>query len=123
MVLEHQRLLRIVFLIRLRSDVESGPLDLNVILNEYAIVNDRHVAWRYYGSVLGKARSAKENVVALPLTRLAARVDHRDVLLVDARSLAVRVSAIVIGIEHLNFVPSLKKHSAISALLAFAFDL
>ncbi len=122
MVLEHQRFPEIVFLIRVRSDVNGGPLELDVILNEHAIMNDRHVTWCHDGPILGKAGSAEENVVALPLTWFAARVDEWDVLLVNARSLAVRISGIVVRIQDLNLVPSLEKDPAIGATLSFAFD-
>ena len=123
MILEHERFLWIVFLIRLESDIGGGPLELDVILNEYAIMNDRHVTWCHHGPILGKAGSAEENVVALPLTWFAARVDERDVLLVNARGLAVRISRIVVRVQDLNLVPSLEKDSAIRATLSFAFDL
>lgn len=122
MILQHQRRLGIVFLIIRWSAVESCPLDLDVILNEDAIMNDREVRRRHHLAVLIHAWSAKENVIALPLTWFAARVHHRDVLLVNARRLSIRVSAIVVRVEDLNLVVSLKKHSAVASLLSFAFD-
>lgn len=123
MVLQYQRLLEIVFLIRLWSDVDGGSLELDVIMNEHTVMKDCHGPWRDHGSIPGKAWSAKENVEALPFTGFTARVHYRDMLLVNARRLAVRISAIVVGIEDLNLVPSLKEHSAIAAILSFALDL
>src|SRR5688500_19980987 len=86
-------------------------------------MNDCHVPRRDHASILGKPRSAEEDVVALPLTRLTARVYDGDMLLVDGRSLAIRVSAIVVRVEDLHLVPALKEHSAIAAILSFALDL
>src|SRR5687767_13769068 len=86
-------------------------------------MEDRHVGRRQHSSIFGKARSAKDNVVALPLTRFAARVHERNMILVNARSLAIRISTIVIRVQNLNHVPSLKKNSAVAAILSFAFDL
>ena len=117
MVLQHERLPETVFLIRLRSDVDSGALELNVIVNEHTIVHDDHVTWCHHLPIVGKAGSAEENVVALPLAWLAARVHQRDVLLVNARRLTVRISSIDIGIQDLNFVPALKKYTAVATLL------
>src|SRR5688500_2150697 len=39
MVLQYQRLLEIVFLIRLWSDVYGRPPELDVIMNQHAVVN------------------------------------------------------------------------------------
>lgn len=122
MILKHDWFLRIVFLIRLQSDISGGAFELDVILNEHTIVKNRHGARRHHCPILGKARSAEKNVVALPLSRFAARVHERDVLLVNATSLAIRISAIVVRIQHLNFVAFLKKHSAVGSTLSVTFD-
>ena len=122
MILEHQRFPGIVLLIVRWAAVESRSLDLDVILNEDAIMNDREIRRRHYLAIIIHARSTKENVVALPLTWFAAGVHKRDVLLVNARRLSIRVSAIVVRVQHLNLVVFLKKHSAVAALLSFAFD-
>src|SRR5205823_14877804 len=95
----------------------------DVILHEYAIVNDREVRRRHHLAILIHARCAEENVIALPLTWFAARVHKRDVLFVNACRLSVRVSAIVVRVEDLNLVVSLKKDSTVPSLLSFPFDL
>ncbi len=74
MILEHQWLLQIVFLIRWYSDVNGVPFDLDMILNEHAIVNDRQIRWCDHGSIFGETRSAEQNVIAFchsPGLRLA----------------------------------------------------
>src|SRR5688572_17457767 len=123
MVLQYQRLPEIVLFIRLWSNVDGSPPELDVIMNEHAVMNDCHVPRRGHGPVLGKPWSAEEDVVALPLARLTARVHNGDMLLVNGRSLAVRVSAIVVRVQDLHLVPALKEHSAIAAILSLALDL
>src|SRR5206468_10703315 len=92
------------------------------VLNEDAVMNHGEVRRRYHLAIPIHARSAKENVVALPLTWFATRVHQRDVLLVNARRLSIRESAIVVGVEDLNLIVSLKKYAAVAPLLSFAFD-
>jgi hypothetical protein len=58
MILEHQRFLEIMFLIRRRAGVKGGPLELDVILNEDTVMKNGHVGWRHNGPIVGKARSA-----------------------------------------------------------------
>ena len=123
MILKHQWLSGIVLLVVRWSAVESRSLDLDVILHEYAIVNDREVRRRHHLAILTHARCAEENVIALPLTRFAARVHKRNVLFVNACRLSIRVSPVVVRVQDLNLVVSLKKYSAVASLLSVAFDL
>src|SRR5687768_1100886 len=92
-------------------------------MNEHTVMKHCHVTPRDHAAILGKPWSAEAYVVALPLTRLAARVHVGDMLLVNGRSLAIRVSAIVVRVQNLNLVPALKEHSAIAAILSFTLDL
>src|SRR5215211_1813825 len=96
MVLEHDRLFCAVFLIRLHADIGGGAPDLDVILDEHTVVNNGNGAWRHYRPILAKPQRSEEDVVRLPLARFSARVHERDVLLVNARSLAVRIRSIVV---------------------------
>src|SRR5438477_10327781 len=122
MILKHQRLSGIVLLIVRWSAIESRSLYLDVILNQDAVMNDGEVRRRHDLAIFIHSRSAKENVIALPLTRFAARVHQRDMLFVNACRLSIRVSAIVVRVEDLNLVVSLKKYAAVPSLLSFAFD-
>src|SRR5579859_1990398 len=61
----------------------------------------------------------EDDVVGLPLTRLAGGVDQRGVLAVDRSGLAVEVGFVLIRVEDLQFVPSLQNNSAVAPALAF----
>src|SRR5262249_31589192 len=94
-----------------------------MVLHEHAVVQNRNVGWSCDTAARRKTRSAIENVVALPLAGLAARVHKRDVLFVKARRLSVRIRDVVVRVEHLDLVAALQEHAAVAAALAFAFDL
>src|SRR5207244_1467595 len=61
-------------------------------------------------------------VIRLPLARLATGIDQWRVLFVNGAGLAMVIGFVVVGIEHLNFIPAGEINTAISAPLPVAFD-
>ena len=68
--------------------------EFRVVLNENAVVDDCD-GGRAYQLTVFKARRAKDDVVGLPFTGLAARIDQWWVLAVDATGLTVGVGQIL----------------------------
>ena len=109
------------------GDVERGsvvvgqPVDLDVVLNEHAVVQHRDPRPVDDLSLLVEFRGVEDDVVRLPLAGLARSIHQRRVLLVDRAGLTVVVSLILIRVEDLHLVALHQEYAAVAAFLAFAF--
>src|SRR5262245_48565234 len=72
----------------------------NMILNEYAVVKHGERT-RFDFAIRSRLRGVKDDVVGLPLARLARRIHQWCIVSVERARLAVGVSLVVVGIEHL----------------------
>ena len=92
-------------------------------MQHHTVVQHRDISRLQQCSVLGELRSLEQDVVGLPLARLATRVHHRRTLLVDRTALSIEVRLVLIGIEDLHLVASHQINAAIAASLSLANDL
>jgi len=79
----------------------------DMVLNQHPIVQHCERSWLNL-TICTRFRGVKQNVVNLPLTWLAGRVHQRSVVTIERSCLAVEVGLVLIGIEHLDLVASLK---------------
>ena len=101
--------------------VPSIALDLPMVLNENAILEDSD-GGRFYYFVAVKFGGVEDYVVALPLSRGAAGVDDGRFLAVDGSGLPIGVGFIVVGIEYLDFVFAHQEDAAVAATLTSTGD-
>ena len=99
------------------------PVRLDVVLDEDAVVEDGERGLSRDLAVLIEERAMIDDVIALPLARLAAGVDQRHGTAVQRPALAVRIGLVLIGIEDLDLVLALEEHAAVAAALAGALHL
>src|SRR5215467_8650258 len=64
----------------------------------------------------------KDNVVGLPLARLAAGVDQRSCNTIEGTCLPICVGLVLIGIKNLDFITTLQVNAAVPSPLSFTFD-
>src|SRR5262245_14042084 len=105
-----------------RAVVPGFAVNLDVILNQYAVVKDRHASTSYRFANLVEAWRGENNVITLPFAWRARGVYQRRMLFVDGSGLAVKVGFVVVRIEHLHFVMSHQEDAAVASPLTFAFD-
>ena len=91
-----------------------------VVLDQHAVLEHGDVGGLDEVLVLVELRGLEDDVVALPLARLAAAVDQRRILAVDRPGLAVGVRDVVIRVQHLHLVAAHDDHAAVAAALAVA---
>src|SRR6266849_9970871 len=99
----------------------GGSGQFNVVLHEHAIMKggDASRPQEFTGSV--EARPVKDDVVDLPLARRSRGVHLRRKLAVNGRGLAVGIGFTLIRVEHLHFVNTVQKNTAVAAILILAF--
>src|SRR5690242_2642589 len=78
--------------------------ELDVILDENSVVQDRHVRLTCRRAAGVEMRAMEDHVVRLPLAWRPTRVHQWRVLPVDRRRDSVRVGRVVVRVEHLNFI-------------------
>src|SRR5215813_4801459 len=123
MILEQERLLERVRLVSWGSLRTGQPFDLDVVLYQDTILQDRDVCRPDQFAGFGKARGVIDDVVGLPGPWFTADIHQRRVLFVNSAGLAVIISLVLVGIEHLHFVTPLEVDPAIAPALAIPFDL
>ena len=118
----------VVLFVGWTSNVQRLAPQLEVVLHEDAVKKDRDVYRCFERAVAVESWRSPHYVVALPLTGLSNRIHQRNALLVDAASLTVNVSLVVIRIENLQLISGVaragggQKYSAIAACLTAATD-
>src|SRR6478735_6043288 len=119
---------RVVLPVDRLPDVERLPLQLEAVLHQYAVVEGGDPGRRLDRTVGVEGRRRPDHVVHLPFAWLAAGVDERDALLVNARRLAVDVGLVLVRVEDLQLVSAVarrgggEEHAAVAARLAGAGD-
>ena len=103
-VLKRQRQLAFVSLVLGFADEYGRATQRDVVVDQHAVVQDGHGCRLPQLPVGRKARRGEHDVVALPLARCPGRIDRRDVLLVDAARLTIRIGDAFVGVEHLHLV-------------------
>jgi len=94
--------------------------EFNVVLDQDAILEDGERGLSRDLAVLIEERAMIDDVITLPLTRLAAGVGERDGPAVQRGTLAVRIGLVVVGIEDLDLILSVQEHTAVAPALAGA---
>src|SRR6185503_14606349 len=84
--------------------IQSLALQLEVILDQHAVQQDRCVGWSLHGTIVVKRGRCPDHVVGLPLSRLTARVCEWNRLLVNAADHPVHIGRVVVAVEDLQFV-------------------
>src|SRR5579871_5342861 len=92
-----------------------------MVVDDKAVVQHGHIRRADQGLSL-EARAGPEDVVALPLARLAAGVDERRILPVDRGRGAVRIGEVIVTVQHLDLIASHQEHAAVTPSLALALD-
>src|SRR5437867_13455103 len=95
-----------------------GSSQLNIVLNQHAVVQNSDSSRTNELTARNEDRSAEDDVVSLPLTRWATGIHQRWVLAVNRGSLSICVRFVVVGVQHLNFIFPHQKHAAVAPLLA-----
>src|SRR6266702_2047694 len=103
-------------LIRWTFAVCGRPGEFYIVLHEHSIVQHGHPS-RTKQFAAAKSRSVKNNVVSLPLRRRTRSIHQWRILPVDRRGLPIRISFVLVRVEHLNFVESHQEYAAVAALL------
>ena len=78
--------------------------ELHVILDEHTVMKYGEAGRRFYFLAFVETWRGVDDVIYLPLTRTADRVDVRWVLTIISASGAVRVCFVSDLIQHLNFI-------------------
>lgn len=105
----------------------KGPI-LRLIVEDHrmmhhdAVVHHGKHGGRHHLPVLDLGTLA-DNVVSLPLARLAGDIHQRRILVVERSGLTVGISVVFKGVEHLDLAPERGKDAAVAAALAAAFHL
>ncbi len=102
--------------------VGRRPGQHDIVLDQDAVVEDRHPRRPEQLSVLVEARPVEDDVVGLPLAGLAAGVDERRVLAVERRPSTVGIGLVVVAVEDLDLVDVHQEDAAVAPVLAFALD-
>ena len=102
-VLEHKRHLVGVGVVLCAFLPYCFALNLEVVLHQHAIVKHRDGS-RLDDFAVFENWAVENDVVALPLSGWAAYVDQRRFLAVYSGGVAVGVSSVIVGIEHLYLV-------------------
>ncbi len=97
--------------------VSGGAQELDVVLNDDPIVQDRGVSGRLEFGTL-ETWPGEENVVGLELSRFAAGVHQRGRLPVNCGGLAVGIGLVFVAVENLDLILSKKENAAIAPALA-----
>src|SRR6266571_356569 len=95
-ILQAQRLLGWMRDVQRRPVVVGDPVDLDVALNQYSVVQHRDARTINDLSLLIEPRRVKDNVVRLPLTGLSRRIHEWRMLLVNGAGLSVVVRLVVV---------------------------
>src|SRR5581483_1230454 len=86
------------------ADIARLAFQFKMILYNYSIEEHGRVRRRLHRSIIVEGRSGPDDIVDLPLSRLARRICQWDRLLVKAARHAIYVGLIVVGIKDLQFV-------------------
>src|SRR5713226_709483 len=121
MILQRQRQFFWLRFIRRAFAVSRRAAQFHIVLHQCAIVKNGFASGAEQLASLIKTRPVKDDIVSLPLAGRARSVYQRWVLAIDCRSLAVRVSLALVGVQDLRLVETLQEDTAVSAVLAFAF--
>src|SRR5262245_12621499 len=97
------------------------PPERSGVVHDNAVVNHGH-GRRRVELVRGESRRREHDVVGLPLSWPARRVDEGWKLTVHGGRLTVRVGWILEAVQHLNLEDAGQKYTAVAAPLALAFD-
>jgi hypothetical protein len=100
----------------LRRTQEGG-----MVVHDDAIVQDSRISWPDQ-LVTPKPGYDPDDIVALPLTRLAAGIDERRILAIDRSGGAIGISEVLVTIEDLNLIEAHQQYAAIALILAFSGD-
>ena len=84
------------------ADVFRRPQDGRVVLEDNAVLDDRHAGRNAVGPVFFKDGSRIDDVVHIPFAWFAHRVDQRRGLFVDAARLPVDIRLVVIAIQKIT---------------------
>ena len=122
MVLQGQRtFFRQLFIVLGEDAVAGRAEDRLVVLNQDAVLKDRLAGGADQMMVRVPAGGFKNDIIGLPFAWGPANVGQRRRLPVNRAALAVRISGVVVTVEHLQFVNALHENAAVAALLAVAF--
>ncbi len=121
-VLERDRALVGMGLVFRRTMVGGVAQQLEMVLDDHAIVKHRDEGRADELAFLVELRGLPNDVVLLPFTRLAAGVDERRVLLVNGAALAIVVRRVLVRVENLNLIGPHQKDTAVASSLAIAFS-
>jgi hypothetical protein len=119
----------VVFLVERMAGVERLTFQLEVILHQHPVEEDRRISRSLHRTIIVERWGGPHHVVSLPISGLATRVHQRNALLVDTPSLAVDVRFVVVRIENLQLVAGIagagggEKDAAIAARLTAAGDI
>ncbi len=94
----------IELLVERLADVTRLSLQFEVILNEHPIEEDGDKSMSLHRAVVVESRSGPDNVIGLPFAGLPVGVHQWNALLVNAASLTIHVSLVVVGVENLQLV-------------------
>src|SRR4051812_47631464 len=93
------------------------------IMQDHAVMPNRHIPWLGLFSRVVPARCLENDVVSLPLAGAFARIYKRRSLAVNSASLAVWISRIIVGIEHLDLITPENIYAIIPSALPGSFNL
>jgi len=105
-----------------KSNIWRIAFDLEMILNHNSIVYHSNVGGGGQFTFFIEYGCPVDDIIGLPLSRSLACIHQRHTLFVNAGSLPVGVRTVIVGIQHLYFIDSLKKYAAIAPALTFPFN-
>ena len=90
-------------------------VQLGAVMHNHAVPKNCEVAG---GHSAAETWRLEDNIKRLPFSRLAGNVDERRPLAIDRSHHAVGISAVVVGVQNLNFIAAHEDHAAVAAILA-----
>jgi hypothetical protein len=101
------------------TNIFNRPTYLYIVLNQYAILDNGYTRRGKIGTISIKPGSRIYNIVNLPFSRGFANIHKRCVLFIHAGTLSVFIGPVMVVIQYLYFIQTLKQYTAVSPLLAF----
>ena len=98
----------------------TRAVHLLLVMNNHAIMHHRHGRLAHKLAGLVPLWGEEGDVIGLPLPRRTTGIYLGRKLAIQRGALAIGVTNIVVGVEHLHLITAVQEHTAIATALTFA---
>ena len=99
----------------------SRPKYFGCMMNKDSVLQDGDDSAFGKFALFVKTRHLVDDVVRLPFTGTAARINKRWELAINRSRMSVGIGVVLVTVEHLNLNTAREEHSAVATSLTFAF--